>query len=423
MSLQHRIRQIHSPDLIGGVSPRGSGLWLGCLRESKVNSPKPSLIPRNFKDEPAIWYDEALTTSETDFTHDHELVVRFTTSGELPDTTTRFVFGNNSNRSLWNIEYYVNGQIQVNCGIFSRTEDPTRTAYQYIRGGRETTNHPPLTAGEHVVRIRAVGDTMYAKLDDEEEYSAPGLVRWSDPTVLEGNPPQSQHDGSILEITHTDLTTKKLIWAYPSEAERVRLITKTNIRTDRSTFEAANADQMASVVTQFDLRKNVTSKTFFARGYFPKHADNGSVYIHPLIGQGGVASGAGSWVFALSVWEDYRASNSHVRGGFTRQSENDVQVTVFVITDDFFDKEHDVAYVVDYDTPAQITTSLYLDGNLVKREQKPYGIFGEGTANALSVNAGIRQDVIVNYRAGTLVDFVFVFDYALSSSEIVALMR
>lgn len=41
------------------------------------------------------------------------------------------------------------------------------------------------------------------------------------------------NSGYVYKIKITDLTDNQVVWSYPSEAERVRLITKTNVRTDR----------------------------------------------------------------------------------------------------------------------------------------------------------------------------------------------
>ena len=71
------------------------------------------------------------------------------------------------------------------------------------------------------------------------------------------------YPGDIPEAFIRNDTTGIVVWNYPSEAERVRLITKTNVRTDRGAFEAADETQPARVDTALDLRGKISDYTLF----------------------------------------------------------------------------------------------------------------------------------------------------------------
>lgn len=71
------------------------------------------------------------------------------------------------------------------------------------------------------------------------------------------------YPGDIPEAFIRNDTTGIVVWNYPSDAERVRLITKTNVRTDRGVFEAVDETQPARIDTALDLRGKVSSYTLF----------------------------------------------------------------------------------------------------------------------------------------------------------------
>lgn len=102
--------------------------------------------------------------------------------------------------------------------------------------------------GRHVAKMVVEGNTATAYLDDVVIGAANAeYINRVTPSKLSA--PTSKC-GYIYFMRLTDDTTGKVIWSYPSEAERVQLLTKTNVRTDRGVFEAADTTKSAAIATQ-----------------------------------------------------------------------------------------------------------------------------------------------------------------------------
>ena len=117
--------------------------------------------------------------------------------------------------------------------------------------------------GRHTIESRVEGTAMRVFLDGNEIEHSYTFARTG--TAAVGLP--NCNSGYVYKIQITDLTDNQVIWSYPSEAERVRLITKTNIRTDRGYFEQANTTVNSYVNTALDLRGRVSSYTVFVDFY------------------------------------------------------------------------------------------------------------------------------------------------------------
>ena len=392
------------PSCLLCLTPDRGGSWWSRLRP---DGPWPSSVPRNFAEEPMTWRDEK-TTAPAIEEDDCEFFIRYRLDGYPEGSAISQIFYHNSQNGSVNIAF---------------AGDGTGGNYSVIRLTNTDGFVIPLDRirqlGEHTIRIQRVGLTVTIEFDGE--VAATSSAGTKKIAVYSTTAPVSDFDGVIFETYWKSLTTGRIVWRYPSEAERVRLITKTNVRTDRGAFEAADENISAGVVTQLDLRGNTTSKTFWARGYFPKHANTGVLYIYPLIGQGDIVLGPDAWVFRVTAWEDNRTTSGaiNLRCDFC-DADNVARLCQLPITDDFFNATHDIAYVIDFQANGAFC-SVYIDGLVAVQKNFTASAFGAGATSAMSANVGIRQDPIQNYLSGNSVECALVFDRALSAAEIAAL--
>ena len=94
--------------------------------------------------------------------------------------------------------------------------------------------------------------------------------------------------------------------------ERTRLLTKTNVRTDRGVFEAADPGQGWSVATALDLGGRQTPLT--AVVFFTPGEEDGSSYqaTHPLLTQGYRMSGTWQAVIFCLAYRKPTGSSSYM---------------------------------------------------------------------------------------------------------------
>lgn len=373
--------------------------------------PWPSPVPENFAENAKAFYDcQAVVREALDPTHDYSFLIDF----KLDEAkTSGNVFYAIPSDAPFALILQSNNQIDFFTNLLKPNGDSNSFAsiYAYYQSDVKL-------QGRHQIECKIEANMLSSYLDGVlVAQKTSNLERTG--TVAVGLP--NCNSGYVYRIQITDLTDNQVVWSYPSEAERVRLITKTNVRTDRGAFEAADETQPAGVATQLDLRGNSTSKTFWARGYFPKHENNGLLYVHPMIEQGDTIYGTDSWVFRVTVWEDYRAPSgvTALRCDFC-DADNAARLCHIRITDDFFNTTHDIAYVIDFQANGAFC-SVYIDGSIATQANFTASAFGTGAASAMSANVGIRRDPVTNYLSGNSVECALVFDRALSTAEIAAL--
>lgn len=212
------------------------GLW-SPLRQGVVWAGS----PRNFAAEPATWYDLMWSGLSFDPSHDYEFTFTFTlAAASLPTTTDRYLMDYGSPVTAIFGAFYANGGgISCCCGLFkSSLSGQAETAGEAITLIPNTVG-VPLAAGAHSIRVYAVGNSLYAKLDDGDFIYAKSTSRRSDLSILT-KAPATSHNGGVAAIVIRDLTDQSVRWSYPSLPERLRLVTYTNVRVDRGYFEAAN---------------------------------------------------------------------------------------------------------------------------------------------------------------------------------------
>lgn len=211
--------------------------------------------------------------------------------------------------------------------------------------------------GRHAFEARIEGNAITTYVDGVQYATSNKFARTG--TVAVGLP--NCNSGYVYKIQITDLTDNQVVWSYPSEAERVRLITKTNVRTDRGAFEAADETQSARVDTALDLRGKVSSYTVvvdFEAAAFPETT---TTECHQeLAGQGGALIGSGTPPICSIGY--YLASSGNARLQLSQEVAGGRHVVNATLTGRLSGR-HICCGVVEVDPASPLTAStLYLDG-------------------------------------------------------------
>ena len=382
----------------------GTAVWQAAYSDLyDTSNPWPSPVPRNFAEEPEAWHDfpvQAAKIGTGDYTLNMEIIVA---DDDGP------VFGD----YYWESVFYV-----------FRSGNSLRLVMQPSTNKYAYTTIENVAAGKHSIVFEKTGSSARCLFDGTEVFSLDGIVG---DTQWEGRPVPQSKSGSILSMTLTS-QQGKAVWSYPSEAERVRLLTKTNIRTDHGSFETADVSVISRVATQLDLRGAYAEKTFIADCWFPATSNNGALNYFPVITQGDGLSGSGSsLVVNFSVQADYRASVASKRLQLTwADASGSIHTTNVVVTDAFFGKRHQIVGVIRPGASStQYANELYIDGELVGRGSGSVSSFVFGNATAASIAQGslhvIGRDYTGFLSQSSLLYRALIFDRALSAAEIAAL--
>ena len=389
----------------------GETVWQAAYSDLyETSNPWPSPVPRNFAEEPMTWRDEK-TTAPSIGEDDCEFFIRYRLDGYPEGSAISQIFYHNSQNGSINIAF---------------AGDGTGGNYSVIRLTDVGAFVIPLDRirqlGEHTIRIQRVG--LFVTVEFDGEVVATSSAGTKKIAVYSTTAPVSDFDGVIFETYWKSLTTGRTVWRYPSEAERVRLITKTNVRTDRGAFEAADENTIAGVDTQLDLRGNATSKTFIVRAFCPAHDPaSGKLYIHPFFGQGATHQNASLYTFQFSLWED-RRSGGTTQLFLTISTGTDTPGANVTGAEIYLDQWHTYAMVIDYNG-GNCYIRAFVDGVLL-RERTVSGTTVWNTPTATTTQettVGIRRDPNLSYYAGSLtrISTALIFDRALSAAEIAAL--
>lgn len=253
-SAYNRVVTTSAPVTLHAVSltddSTGTAVWQAAYSDlNDTSNPWPSPVPRNFAEEPEAWRDEE-TTAPSIGEDDCEFFIRYRLDGYPEGSAISQIFYHNSQNGSINIAF---------------AGDGTGGNYSVIRLTDVGAFMIPLDRirqlGEHTIRIQRVG--LFVTVEFDGEVVATSSAGTKKIAVYSTTAPVSDFDGVIFETYWKSLTSGRTVWSYPSEAERVRLITKTNVRTNRGAFEAADEMKPARVDTALDLRGKVSSYTLF----------------------------------------------------------------------------------------------------------------------------------------------------------------
>lgn len=213
-------------------------VWQASHDELYETNPWPSATPINFATQSYTWDSFNAIQNTVDFSHDFTFEIEF----ECTVQTEARIFYISSTGSLFGLYQFSTGFVIFTTCLLGQTDIGRMYAeFTINQAGTYLT-------GRHVAKMVVEGNTATAYLDDVVIGDANAeYINRVTPSNLSA--PTSKC-GYIYSMRLTDDTTGKVIWSYPSEAERVQLLTKTNVRTDRGVFEAADTSKRWSVTTQ-----------------------------------------------------------------------------------------------------------------------------------------------------------------------------
>lgn len=382
----------------------GETVWQAAYSDLyDTSNPWPSPVPRNFAEEPMTWRDEK-TTAPSIGEDDCEFFIRYRLDGYPEGSAISQIFYHNSQNGSINIAFAGDGT-GGNYSVIRLTDtDGVVIPLDRVR-----------QLGEHTIRVRRVGLTVTVEFDGEVAATSTGMEKVA---VYSTTAPVSDFDGVIFETYWKSLTTGRTVWRYPSDAERVRLITKTNIRTDRGYFEQADTTVNSYVNTALDLRGRVSSYTVFIDFYPAVFPESNNAECHQeLAGQGGALIGFGfppicSVGYYKTVDQTYRLQFAQQSGSLRR--------TVNVTLAAALSGRCRIVGVVDVQS-SSTTLTLYLDGEQIGTST--YSGIPDGTAASIArcfSVAGVKEyGGWINYTGK--VYSCLLFDRALSAAEIAAL--
>ena len=396
----------------------GTAVWQAAYSDLyDTSNPWPSPVPENFAENAKAFYDcQAVVQEALDPTHDYSFLIE---ADRVSERTENSLFYAGTDKLPFGVYYHADHTIKFFTNLLRNEGDPSGT-YASLNFYTGTDWLP----GRHAFEARIEGNAITTYVDGVQCATSNKFARTG--TAAVGLP--NCNSGYVYKIQITDLTDNQVVWSYPSEAERVRLITKTNVRTDHGSFETADVSVISRVATQLDLRGAYAEKTFIADCWFPATSNNGTLNYFPVITQGDGLSGSGSsLVVNFSVQADYRASVASKRLQLTwADASGSIHTTNGVVTDAFFGKRHQIVGVIRPGASStQYANELYIDGELVGRGSGSVSSFVFGNATAASIAQGslhvIGRDYTGFLSQSSLLYRALIFDRALSTAEIAAL--
>lgn len=385
----------------------GTAVWQAAYSDLyDTSNPWPSPVPRNFAEEPMTWRDEK-TTAPLIGEDDCEFFIRYRLDGYPEGSAISQIFYHNSQNGSVNIAFAGDGT-GGNYSVIRLTDtDGVVIPLDRVR-----------QLGEHTIRIQRVG--LFVTVEFDGEVVATSSAGTKKIAVYSTTAPVSDFDGVIFETYWKSLTSGRTVWSYPSEAERVRLITKTNVRTNRGAFEAADETRPARVDTALDLRGKVSSYTVVVDFEAAEFPETTTVECHQeLAGQGGALIGS-SYPPICSIGY-YLTSSGSARLQLSQEVAGGRHVVNATLTGRLSGR-HICCGVVEVDPASPLTAStLYLDGVRIGNAS----IYAVPTGNA-AVNATCFSIAGHSFTGGWAlytgkVYSCLLFNRALSAAEIAAL--
>lgn len=374
-----------------------------------TSNPWPSPVPENFAENAKAFYDcQAVVQEALDPTHDYSFLIE---ADRVSERTENSLFYAGTDKLPFGVYYHADHTIKFFTNLLRNEGDPSGT-YASLNFYTGTDWLP----GRHTFEARIEGNAITTYVDGVQCATSNKFARTG--TAAVGLP--NCNSGYVYKIQITDLTDNQVVWSYPSDAERVRLITKTNVRTDRGAFEAADETQPARVDTALDLRGKVSSYTVVVDFEAAEFPETTTMECHQeLAGQGGALIGS-SYPPICSIGY-YLASSGSARLQLSQEVAGGRHVVNATLTGRLSGR-HICCGVVEVDPAAPLTAStLYLDGVRIGNAS----IYAVPTGNA-AVNATCFSIAGHSFTGGWApytgkVYSCLLFDRALSAAEIAAL--
>ena len=386
----------------------GTAVWQAAYSDLyDTSNPWPSPVPENFAENAKAFYDcQAVVQEALDPTHDYSFLIE---ADRVSERTENSLFYAGTDKLPFGVYYHADHTIKFFTNLLRNEGDPSGT-YANLNFYTGT----DWLLGRHAFEARIEGNAITTYVDGVQCATSNKFARTG--TAAVGLP--NCNSGYVYKIQITDLTDNQVVWSYPSEAERVRLITKTNVRTDRGYFEQADTTVNSYVNTALDLRGRVSSYTVFIDFYPAVFPESNNAECHQeLTGQGGALIGSGfppicSVGYYKTVDQTYRLQFAQQSGSLRR--------TVNVTLAAALSGRCRFVGVVDVQS-SSTTLTLYLDGEQIGTST--YSGIPDGTAASIArcfSVAGVKEyGGWINYTGK--VYSCLLFDRALSAAEIAAL--
>lgn len=388
----------------------GTDVWQAAYSDLyDTSNPWPSPVPENFAENAKAFYDcQAVVQEALDPTHDYSFLIE---ADRVSERTENSLFYAGTDKLPFGVYYHADHTIKFFTNLLRNEGDPSGT-YASLNFYTGTDWLP----GRHAFEARIEGNAITTYVDGVQYATSNKFARTG--TAAVGLP--NCNSGYVYRIQITDLTDNQVVWSYPSEAERVRLITKTNVRTDRGAFEAADETQPARVDTALDLRGKVSSYTVVVDFEAAEFPETTTMECHQeLAGQGGALIGSGTPPICSIGY--YLTSSGSARLQLSQEVAGGRHVVNATLTGRLSGR-HICCGVVEVDPAAPLTAStLYLDGVRIGNAS----IYAVPTGNA-AVNATCFSIAGHSFTGGWApytgkVYSGLLFDRALSAAEIAAL--
>ena len=388
----------------------GTAVWQAAYSDLyDTSNPWPSPVPENFAENAKAFYDcQAVVQEALDPTHDYSFLIE---ADRVSERTENSLFYAGTDKLPFGVYYHADHTIKFFTNLLRNEGDPSGT-YASLNFYTGTDWLP----GRHAFEARIEGNAITTYVDGVQCATSNKFARTG--TAAVGLP--NCNSGYVYKIQITDLTDNQVVWSYPSEAERVRLITKTNVRTDRGAFEAADETQPARVDTALDLRGKVSSYTVVVDFESAEFPETTTMECHQeLAGQGGALIGSGTPPICSIGY--YLASSGSARLQLSQEVAGGRHVVNATLTGRLSGR-HICCGVVEVDPAAPLTAStLYLDGVRIGNAS----IYAVPTGNA-AVSARCFSIAGHSFTGGWppytgKVYSCLLFDRALSAAEIAAL--
>lgn len=388
----------------------GTAVWQAAYSDLyDTSNPWPSPVPENFAENAKAFYDcQAVVQEALDPTHDYSFLIE---ADRVSERTENSLFYAGTDKLPFGVYYHADHTIKFFTNLLRNEGDPSGT-YASLNFYTGTDWLP----GRHAFEARIEGNAITTYVDGVQYATSNKFARTG--TAAVGLP--NCNSGYVYKIQITDLTDNQVVWSYPSEAERVRLITKTNVRTDRGAFEAADETQPARVDTALDLRGKVSSYTVVVDFEAAEFPETTTMECHQeLAGQGGALIGSGTPPICSIGY--YLASSGSARLQLSQEVAGGRHVVNATLTGRLSGR-HICCGVVEVDPAAPLTAStLYLDGVRIGNAS----IYAVPTGNA-AVSARCFSIAGHSFTGGWppytgKVYSCLLFDRALSAAEIAAL--
>lgn len=363
----------------------------------ETNNPWPSATLRNFAEEPSTWYDAVVAGYAAIGDHDCEFEISYTNNVDYPGQ----IFYSNSQNGSINLNF-ISGN-QNSFSSFRAFNTQSASVVIPIDAGVQN-------SGSHTVKFKRQNGTAEAWVDGQLVKSVTSDL--GNKTLYANVMPLSQFDGNIFYIRLTDLTTGKTVWSYPSEAERVRLLTKTNVRTDRGVFEAADETKTARIDTALDLRGKISDYTVFVE--FEAANMDEDVSAQQLCGQGSATNMSLTEIAACMYY--YQNSKYYIRHAWELGGKS----VLFYTEVEKLTGRHQLASILQInETGAGSRAMMYLDGKLIHTADNDNSPSGVGSAEHFTIIEPANTTQTYSRKYGKIYSCL-VFDRALTAAEIVA---